>query len=591
MFKWKKRVYPLLLSACLLLSGCQGAGNGLAVSETAYENQQADFDTFTENIFADSVSADTLTLHYTLRHPEDYGITQDTATFGRMTLDETEYAKDTKETRRLLEQLRTYKDDDLNEDQQITYEVLEYYLETALETEGLEYYPEVLEPSIGIQSQYPIILCEYEFNTREDIDTYLALLEDFDDFFQNLADYEKIRSEKGLFMSDAAADAAIEECEDFIRSSEENMLIDVFNEKIQAFEGLTDDERQSYMDQNRSVILDTVIPAYQTLIDTLAGLKGTGTNDLGLCYYDRGKDYYQYLLHSSVGTDKTPEELLDMLDERMQSAFMTMLLIYQQNPGIYEDVENASYRLDDANEILEYMKTAISDRFPEAADANYTTKNVHESLTDSLSPALYLIPQIDDYENNVIYLNLNENYGNELFPTVCHEGYPGHLYQTTWFYSQDVNPLRCALSTTGYSEGWASYVEELSYDYSGMPEDVAQFTAANYALSMCIYAYVDIGIHYIGWDKEQTGEFLSAYFVLDDETLTEIYETILFAPANYLNYCIGSLEIQNLRQTAEETLDDAFDEKAFHRFILDMGPAPFPVIETHLEDALPAAAE
>ena len=71
MFKWKKRVYPLLLSACLLLSGCQGAGNGLAVSETAYENQQADFDTFTENIFVDSVSADTLTLHYTLRHPED----------------------------------------------------------------------------------------------------------------------------------------------------------------------------------------------------------------------------------------------------------------------------------------------------------------------------------------------------------------------------------------------------------------------------------------------------------------------------------------------------------------------------------------
>ena len=186
--------------------------------------------------------------------------------------------------------------------------------------------------------------------------------------------------------------------------------------------------------------------------------------------------------------------------------------------------------------------------------------------------------------HDYLYLNLNDNYGNELFPTVCHEGYPGHLYQTTYFYSQDPNPLRCALAFTGYSEGWASYVEEMSYDYSGMSEDVSQFIAANYALSMCIYAYVDIGIHYNGWDKEQTSQFLSQYLVLDDETLTQIYETVLFSPGNYLNYCIGSLEIQDLRQTAEDTLDDAFDEKAFHQFILDMGPAPFSIIENHMQD-------
>ncbi len=584
MNQWPRRFFSLMLTCCLVFTGCQSPSQDMAASDTASESRQMDFDTFTETIFAESVSSDALTLHYTLQDPEAYGISLDEITFGRMALDDEAYQSDEKETQRLLEQLRTYEGADLDEDQRITYEVLEYYLETALSASGLEYYSEVLEPSIGLQSQYPIVLCEYEFNSREDIDTYLTLLEDFDDFFQNLIDYEQARSEKGLFMSDAAADATIQECEDFIASPQDNMLIDVFNEKIQAFDGLTDEEKNTYMDRNRSIVLETVVPAYQILIDGLTALKGTGTNDLGLCYYDRGKDYYEYLLRSSVGTDKTPEELLTMLDERMQSAFMTMMLIYQQNPDIYEEWESASYRSDDPNEILEYMKTAIADRFPEAADVDYVTKNVHESLTDSLSPALYLIPQIDDYQNNVIYLNLNDNYGNELFPTVCHEGYPGHLYQTTYFYSQDPNPLRCALAFTGYSEGWASYVEEMSYDYSGMSEDVSQFIAANYALSMCIYAYVDIGIHYNGWDKEQTSQFLSQYLVLDDETLTQIYETVLFSPGNYLNYCIGSLEIQDLRQTAEDTLDDAFDEKAFHQFILDMGPAPFSIIENHMQD-------
>ena len=211
MNQWPRRFFSLMLTCCLVFTGCQSPSRDMAASDTASESRQMDFDTFTETIFAESVSSDALTLHYTLQDPEAYGISLDEITFGRMALDDEAYQSDEKETQRLLEQLRTYEGADLDEDQQITYEVLEYYLETALSASGLEYYSEVLEPSIGLQSQYPIVLCEYEFNSREDIDTYLTLLEDFDDFFQNLIDYEQARSEKGLFMSDAAADATIQE--------------------------------------------------------------------------------------------------------------------------------------------------------------------------------------------------------------------------------------------------------------------------------------------------------------------------------------------------------------------------------------------
>ena len=52
-------------------------------------------------------------------------------------------------------------------------------------------------------------------------------------------------------------------------------------------------------------------------------------------------------------------------------------------------------------------------------------------------------------------------------------------------------------------------------------------------------------------------------------------------PANYLSYFVGAMEIQNMRQKAEKSLGDDFDPTEFHRFILDMGNAPYDVIQPY----------
>ena len=49
-------------------------------------------------------------------------------------------------------------------------------------------------------------------------------------------------------------------------------------------------------------------------------------------------------------------------------------------------------------------------------------------------------------------------------------------------------------------------------------------------------------------------------------------------PANYLSYFVGCMEIRNMREEAESRLGNRFDLKEFHKFILDMGDAPFDVI-------------
>lgn len=47
-----------------------------------------------------------------------------------------------------------------------------------------------------------------------------------------------------------------------------------------------------------------------------------------------------------------------------------------------------------------------------------------------------MIPAIDDYKKNVIYVNKAQTGQESLYPTLAHEGYPGHLYQTTYFHSK-----------------------------------------------------------------------------------------------------------------------------------------------------------
>src|SRR5699024_3995987 len=114
--------------------------------------------------------------------------------------------------------------------------------------------------------------------------------------------------------------------------------------------------------------------------------------------------------------------------------------------------------------MLSELREKITDDFPLLPSVSCNIKSVHKSLQDYLSPAFYLTPAIDDYENNVIYINPGSNYsGIDLFTTLAHEGYPGHLYQSVYFNSTKPDLLRTLLDVGGYTEGWATYVEMYSF--------------------------------------------------------------------------------------------------------------------------------
>jgi len=166
---------------------------------------------------------------------------------------------------------------------------------------------------------------------------------------------------------------------------------------------------------------------------------------------------------------------------------------------------------------------------------------------------------------------------------MAHEGYPGHLYQAVYFRQQSPHPVRTMLSNIGYTEGWATYVEMLSYFMAGLDPIVAEFMWNLRFYDMLIQAYIDLGVNVLGWDHGMVSQALFDMGIFDPEIVTNIYNMVTGVPLFSIPYSLGYIEMIELLLHAQESLESNFILKEFHRFILDIGPTPFEIIANHME--------
>lgn len=535
------------------------------------------FDAYTEELFLNEIKLNTINLHYTLAHPENFGITEYEPSLGSFDIEEMKQSYE--EMRALKEEVEAFNYEELTREQQFTYDIIIDYIETELSVEDLLLYTEVLGPVTGYQAQLPVLLAEYKFRTIQDIEDYLALVALVDEMFAELVEFEKAKSEAGLFMPDYAADAIIDQCRQFIETPEENYMIDVFETELAALslDGLTEEKKQEYCARNKELITTELVTAYQTLIDGLEALKGTGKNEKGLYYFEDGIRYYEYLVRSLTGSAKSVEELMEATDQYIYGSIMQMQTIMMKNPNVMNDWNTYQFCQTEPEKILEDLIVKIQEDFPELPETKYVIKYVHPSMEEHMSPAFYLTPPVDDTQNNIIYINKSQ-VNQDLYTTMAHEGYPGHLYQNVYTASKNLPLVRNLFSNQGYSEGWATYVEYYAYGIGGLEEDLAKVLMLNNSAILGIYAYVDMGIHYLGWNVENVKEYLT-YYGLNGEAAQPMFEIMVEEPANYLSYFIGYMEILNLQDVAEEAWGENYSLKKFHEAVLSLGPAPFDLLE------------
>lgn len=619
---------PLSFSQLLVCIGLLCALTGGLTLIASHASPDKRFEQVTSRLFRDEMASSTLNMHYTIADPKAFGIA---AYEPVLPIYHSGQPEDSKEhCTGLLHQLDRIDPDRLSPENAYTYRLLHRSLENDLALAAFPYYSEPLSPSSGMQSQLPVLLAEYTFRTKRDVTDYLALLDQVDDYFASLLLYEQEKAAAGFFMPACSSEKVRKQCDTIVTAKEltqgTHFLQTTFEDRLSELQtqGLfTPEETVSLIKTNDRLLATVVQPAYAALSEGLLSLEtstnvdstaseaatdaasdrnGSAHNGLpkGLALLPDGKTYYRHLLFSETGSSRSEKELVQMLLTQFQKEQSSIRSLAARSPSLItllSDENTAVFPLAEPEEMLSDLQVRMKNDFPVSSPVpTITVKDVVPSLEPYSAPAFYLTTPLGASDNNVIYINRrNSPQGLELYTTLAHEGFPGHLYQTVYnnrtFFDKDRNPARKLIWYGGYLEGWALYVEFLSYDYAadlleqaGQPDaaQVARLEKHTRSLQLCMYTLLDLLIHGEGAGCDQVAEILGKFGIDSPRACEAIYTYIAEEPCNYPKYYIGYLEILQLQDTARDHWGDAYSDLRFHTFYLEQGTSDFSSLEALL---------
>ncbi len=582
------KFFALFLAVSILFCGCSPKDT---VSKAVPEPTLSDEEHFTrmvEELFYETVTSSGLTMHSTLSDPKAYGITDFPETLGDYNPESirANYAELEEEFQELL----TIDRDRLSSDLQIDYDILLEYMNTRREGAKFYLYDYPFSSVSGIQVELPILLAEYPFRNRKDVEHYLSLLADIDNYYEQLLEYTQAQTEAGIFLSDLTIDGVLDSCQVYLDAPEKGMMAETFQSRLDTLTDLTDQERTAYLSQNETILKNDFTNAYTLLTEGLSSLKGHLDLPIGTSDLPDGKAYYEYLLKASTFTSyPNPEALQEAIKERMQTEFKLAYDLLYEQPRLLARISSFQPPIQDPMEALADLQKKLLDDFPPLPACSYEVRMLPEALEDFSSPAFYLSPPIDTPDENFIYINRSSAAARQdIYTVMAHEGYPGHLYQCNYFNRVNHSRLRALLSFSCYVEGWATYVQYLSYQWEeGITPELASLLALNESAYLALYALADYQVNYEGISSEELAIFLNDTMGIDNPAAAaHLYQVVCEDPANYMKYYVGYLEITKMRETAEQALGERFVPKDFHTFLLDFGPAPFGIIREHFTDWL-----
>ena len=586
----KNHRHTLFASICfILLSGTILFGCGQASTQTSLKQKK--FDRFLNSCFREYAAENTVTLHFKLSNPSAYGIkTPVSPTYGDLSSDALK--KNCSRSKELLQKLYTFPTSSLTKKQKLTWQIFQDYLNESIMNEKYILYSSPLGTN-GLQSEIPVTLSEYRLDNEKDIKDYLSLVNQVPELFTQILDFEQERRNAGIISPSFVISDTIDQIDQFLNASEENnLLIQSFEERLAEVEPLSKDQKASYIANNRLLVTNKVLPAYKSLKTSLQAYTNDSKNTSSkerLCEYKNGQDYYKFLLMSNVGTDFSPEDCITILESQLKNTVKDISSLTTKNKDLYTEYLSATSALSAPKEIMNTLKNDSLIDFPEIKNISCQLKNVPDALSGTSACAFYLVPPIDSTKDNIIYINKSRVDSNELFSTLAHEGYPGHLYQTNYFLTTNPSPLRTFLHCAGYDEGWGTYAQLYSYNFiefknvdEQTTKQLRQLYRDNDLLSLSLSSLCDLYVNYKNYDENALANYLQTYGI-DKDSAQNLYRYVIENPTTYLSYSIGCYELDQLKQTMSDSLGKAFKISDFHEAVLNVGSCNFSILRQEIE--------
>jgi uncharacterized protein (DUF885 family) len=219
--------------------------------------------------------------------------------------------------------------------------------------------------------------------------------------------------------------------------------------------------------------------------------------------------------------------------------------------------------------------------------ADFEVRLVEPFREASAAAGQYQGPSLDGKRPGIFYVNaydLKARPRSALAALSLHEAAPGHHFQISLQRElKDLPMFRRFSRDTAYNEGWGLYAEYLGYEMGIYGDPVQRFGALDAELWRAIRLVTDSGIHFKGWTRQQTLDYMQANSPAEPTRSISEAERFSAIPGQALAYKIGQLKIVELRQRAEKALGAKFSVAAFHDEVLKDGSVPLEVLEAKID--------
>ena len=546
----------------------------------ASESDNIEFDSFLNDVFKTVVTRDPYTLATSVSNPSSYGIDSSSVTYKSSEELKTRFSE-------LNNKLTTFNYKELSYNQQLAYDQLSTYLSNMINKyEYPLYSSELSDVNAG-----PYILADtlsaYSINNSDEINSYMSLLRSSTSYLDHISSTEGERIDNNISYSDSNIDVITTNLNYSLNEFKSGNVYNSFATKIDSL-GIDSAKADSIKSECNSIITESLVPKYESIINQMNSYKGKNSTDLGISSLENGSEYYEKALVTSVGTDKSFNYLQKLNDSYLEQ-FMTTIDDLSSSYG--RTYRQLSIVDGEPSNMISKLVDRSSSHFSSVENTNptlVTNERNFGSAFDSSSTVL-LHKAVDSSSENTVILNTKSwDYSNSLYKSLAGSTYPGILYQRQLLLNNinngSANAVRYVTVSNGYADAINMYSQYLAYEYGDSESELNQLKLDRYYyLSyMFIYGKIDMLVNHDGKQLSDVVSIMSGYGIRDSAVQSNIYNAVTRNPGAYASKACSFIEIMEMQRKASDLKGDSYNEDSFNKLIEKLGPISFTAFEKRL---------
>ena len=503
-------------------------------------------------------------------------------------------------TLEFLSRLDDINQDELDAEGRLNYDIFRIQLENSARAYELNDHLLPLNGWWDYHATFADLANRMPLDNQRDYENYLSRLEAFPEYNSGYIERMKRGLELGFVRPQIVFDDYLDSVEaHIVGDPEESTLFEPFTDFPNS---IGQDERQRLNSEAQEIISQTVVPEYERLRDFLHDEYIPGSAEsIGITEIEGGEEYYEYLIASYTTLELAAEEIHQTgLDEvaRIRGEMMeivesegygddfdSFVEFLRTDPQFY--AETPEELMKETAFVLKTMDGKLPELFKTLPRLPYGIRPIPDYLAPRTATAYYSRGAADGTRAGYYAVNTYDLKSRPLYEVTAlslHEAVPGHHLQIALQQElEDMPKFRTVAGFTAYTEGWALYSERLGLEVGMYNDPYQNFGRLSYEMWRALRLVVDTGMHAKGWSRDEAIDYMAENSALSLHNIRSEVNRYIFWPGQALAYKMGEIKIRELRERAENELDDNFDLREFHDVVLLSGAVPLEVLEDNVE--------